>query len=400
MSAEHDYDLIIVGGGMVGATLALMLAQIDGLRVAVVEASPPPPAGGGFLPSFDGRSTALSRSTSQAFVELGLWSQIRRHSQPIRAIEVSEQGRWGRVRLHAEEEGVEALGYVMENAWLGRLLYAACQNQPSLQWLAASKVLAIGSAGPLQTVRVGCADGELELRAPLLVAADGAQSSLRAAMQINSDSFDYRQCALVCNVETSQDHDDRAYERFVPGEVLALLPRVDGSRALIWTLAPARARELERAQEAEFLRQLAMRLGPVVGRLRARTAPVSYALQRIIAQQQVQPGRVLLGNAAHFLHPVAGQGFNLCVRDALALSRLVGEQRAQGRDLGELAALQRYQQGRRRDQDIITGFSDRLVRLFAIDHPLFSHLRSLGMGLFELTPGSKTLLARMSMGAL
>ena len=398
---QVEYDVVIVGGGMVGATLALMLAQRPGLRIAIVEAASPPQTDAhGFQPSFDGRSTALSRSTAQAFVQLGLWPEIRRYSQPIRHIEVSEKGRWGRVRLDAEEEGIEALGFVMENAWLGRLLYGACTADAAIDWMSACRVQAIDAVAGVQRVQVHSATGEFLLQARLLVAADGAHSSLRAAMQVASDTFDYTQCAVVCNVDSSEAHADRAYERFCHGEVLALLPRVDASRALIWTAPPARARELERAQEGEFLRQLGQRLGPAWGRWRARTAPVVYPLQRIIARQQVQAGRVLLGNAAHFLHPVAGQGFNLCVRDAAALARTVHAQLERGGDPGDIASLRLYEEGRRRDQALITTFSDRLVRLFAVDHALLSHLRSLGMSLFDLTPGSKTLLARLSMGAL
>ncbi len=392
-----DCDIAIVGGGMVGMTLALMLARSTPLKIVVLESVSADKVGQVFQPSFDGRSTALSRTTARAFEDLQLWSKIAVCSAPIRHILVSERGRLGRFRLHAAEEGVDAFGYVMENSGLGQVLHEAVAASPSITLRAPVTVTHTQTTATLTDLFLS--DGGV-LQTRLLVAADGAESRLREAMHIGTDRYDYGQTALVCNVRTSQPQHDTAWERFAEGEILAMLPRVDGSRALIWTARHDRAQALLRMHESVFLKQLAELMGPAQGRFLSRTLPAAYPLQRIVAQHQVLPGRVILGNAAHFLHPVAGQGFNLCVRDAQVLADVVATQVQTGGDPGEYSVLRDYEQRRRRDQALITGFSEGLVRFFGLETQGLSHVRAMGLMLADLLPGSKTMLARLTMGAV
>ncbi|NNM50876.1 MAG: 2-octaprenyl-6-methoxyphenyl hydroxylase [Pseudomonadales bacterium] len=393
----NDCDVAIVGGGMVGMTLALMLARHTNLRIVVLESVAPGSVEQGFQPSFDGRSTALSRTTARAFEDLLLWPQIAAYSAPIRHILVSERGRLGRFRLHAEEEGVEAFGFVMENSGLGHVLHKVVAATPSITLKAPVTVTHTQTVATRTDLFLS--DGK-QLRTRLLVAADGAESRLREAMLIGTDRYDYGQTALVCNVQVSQPQHDTAWERFAGEEILAMLPRVDGSKALIWTAKHDRAKALLRMHESIFLKQLTELMGPAQGRFLSRTLPAAYPLQRIMAQHQVLPGRVILGNAAHFLHPVAGQGFNLCVRDAQVLTDVLAPHVQAGGDPGEFSVLRDYEQRRRRDQAIITGFSEGLVRFFGWEGRGLSHIRAMGLMLADLMPGSKTLLARLTMGAV
>lgn len=393
-------DVLIIGGGLVGATFALMLARQKSVSVTLVETFAPPQEGEvpTFRPSFDGRSTALSRTTSKAFHRLGLWEQILQYSAPIREIHVSEAGRFGKTRLIAEEERVEAFGYVIENAWLGRVLMQAVAACPNIRFLAPARVTALERRANAVHVSVAQGEHSLSLACQLVVAADGAESVTRDWVGVGTQTFDYRQTAIVTNVRTSRPHGGEAYERFSPAGVLALLPRMEGSRALIWTVPTEAAAELLRMHESLFLQRLHECFGPRFGRFEHVAARHAYELKRVVADTQALPRLVILGNAAHFLHPVAGQGFNLCVRDCEALAAQILAARQNCGDMGDYAALLKYEQSRLRDQEMITQFSDKLVRVFSYDNFLLSHARSLGLLTFDLTPGAKDLLARMTMG--
>ncbi len=391
-------DVVVVGGGMVGSLLALNLVQRYQRSVLMIEAQPMNPSDGAMSSlSFDGRSTALSRTTSLHLQHLGLWSEVMRHAAPIRSIHVTQQGSWGRFRLDAQQEGVDAFGYVIENAGFGAVLSRAVAACPDIEVWAPCRVEQVDIQGGTTTVHV---PGRASVQTGLMVAADGAFSRLRSVLGIRVERHDYGQNAIVCNIQLTHAPQGLALERFSGDEVLAVLPRIDGSHALIWTAPTRRAEVLAVMPSERFRAELQLRLGPGMGRVRDRTDPVVYPLERIVADQQVQPGRVILGNAAHFLHPVAGQGFNLCVRDVLGLTQIVDEQARLGQPLGEISALERYASSRIRDQQMITGFSDSLVRFFTWNQPGLMHLRSLGLAGLDLVPASKKILARMTMGAV
>ncbi len=396
-ATDNVPDVVIVGGGMVGLLLALSLARQSTLRVLLLEELAQEMLVQGSVNSFDGRSTALSRTTAALFRDLQLGNVIEAHSATISDIVASERRGWGRFRLNADEEGVDALGYVVENASLGQELLRAAMQCPGIQLRFSCSVQSIEMQAERTTLHVA---GQAPVTTSLLVAADGAHSRLRQAMGIPVDVVDYAQSALVCNIRLSSPVPGLAIERFAPGEVVAVLPRLDGSRAVIWTAAPERVQQLKMASERRFSDELTQYLGTGQGRVLQRTPPVLYPLKKIIATQQVQPGRVVLGNAAHFLHPVAGQGFNLCVRDVQLLTQLLLEAWHQQRPLGSLALLQQYQQSRSRDQQIIGTFSDALVRLGTASFPGLRFVRSLGMSVLDQWPLSKRLLARMTMGAV
>lgn len=405
--ARGQADLVIIGGGMVGISLALLLAQrLPSLRVTLLESVRLPAATPGqppsYTPSFDARNTALSRRTVQAFSDLGLWSRLQPHATPIHRIHVSDRGHFGFARLDAAEEQVESFGQVIENAWLGMVLLAALRECQSVTVRDGVEVIGLRTDADCATVTL--ADGET-LSAPLVVAADGTQSRSRDWLGLAASWRDYGQTALVTTVGTSLPHQQQAYERFTSDGPMALLPLPDepGSpagarRSLVWALNTAEAARVSALDDAAFIAELQQAFGRRAGRFTRVGRRHAYALQLMVAAQQTVPRALILGNAAHSLHPVAGQGFNLCLRDVLVLVERLAEAVAQGGDLGDRERLRAYEAARRQDQQQIIRFSDALVRGFSHPNPLLALARNVGLLGFDLMPGAKPALARYAMG--
>lgn len=395
MSDELQPDILIVGGGLVGATLAACLARDPALRICMVEKFPPPPQAAPFHPSYDARNTALSNGTCHIFDQLGLWQALREHAQPIQRIQVSQQGGFGGASISAGQERVRALGYVIENRWIGKVLYQYLQRCPQVDFRAPAEVAGLRYVGNRMQARLD--DGQL-VQTPLLVIADGAQSATRHMLGIGVQVKDYGQAAIVTAVTPDKPHGNRALERFTPHGPLALLPQTDNRLGLAWCQSPAQAQHLMAASDAEFLRALEQAAGDEVGRLVTVGKRFSYPLSLTLAEEQVRPNAVVLGNAAHALHPVAGQGLNMALRDVAVLVQTLVEARQQGQDWSEFGLLQRYLARRERDQFNTLQFSDKLVRLFGQSGTGLSLLRGAGLILFDSVPGAKRLLARHAMG--
>ncbi len=403
VSAEQ-FDVVIVGGGMVGASLACALGATT-LRVAVIESTALLSAGHApsCRPGFDARSTALSLSSVRFLDSLGLWQSVRTHAQAIQRIHVSERGCFGSTRMDAREEGLEALGFVVENQWLGSVLHGALANCPSLRVLAPASVASI-RATP-DGARLGvCENGrEFEFDASLAVIADGARSGLAAQLGIAMHQQSYGQHALITNIGHRRDHDGLAFERFTeqgPMAMLPLPPAADGAArsALVWVLPPALATEAATLPENQFLRRLQMRFGYRLGRLSRCGERHIYPLGRSWAGEQARAGVVLLGNSAHSLHPVAGQGFNLSLRDVAALAESLRAAHLRAENPGSLALLQRFVQAQRFDQELTGGFSDALPRLFGSGFLPLAAARDLGLIGLDLLPGLRSLLVRQATG--
>ncbi|HZW59025.1 MAG TPA: FAD-dependent monooxygenase, partial [Woeseiaceae bacterium] len=318
---------------------------------------------------------------------------------PIRHIHVSDRGRFGFAHIDAAEQRVEALGYAVINRVLGDVLQRALPRVAGLEQLCPARTVAVRMAASHAEVSVDAGDGARTLTTRLLVAADGASSAVRDMLGIGAQRTDYAQTAVIGNLRTERSLDDCAYERFTPDGPLALLPITEGRAAFIWTLAPARARQVSELTDDEFIAALQDAFGLRLGRFARVGVRASYALALTRAHALVARRGVVIGNAAHGLHPVAAQGFNLGLRDVAALGECIADARHDGTtDAGDAVLLERYADWRRSDQRNLVHFTDGLVRLFGSRRRSLRVLRDAGMLGFDLIPGIRGLLARHTMG--
>lgn len=401
--ASH-YDVVIVGAGMVGASLALALTHAPQLplRLLLVEASALHTKSAPEQPGFDARSTVLSAGTVAYFRELGLWTALSAVATAIKQIHVSDQGRFGSVRLDSNEEQVEALGYVVENADLGRALNAALLAAPGLELCAPVAVAQLQPDASGMRLQLQSIGGETSVTAALVVLAEGGRSGLPAQLGIAHRHEAYGQSAVIANVGFTKPHGHVAYERFTPKGPLALLPlhERDGTprAALVWTQPEAEAHHVLGLDDASFLARLQQDFGGRVGSFTRVGKRALYPLALQTAEEQIRPGLVLLGNVAHSLHPVAGQGFNLALRDTMMLAANVRESLRVQQSPGAFARLQRYREAVQQDQAHTIAFSDYVTRLFSSNSRVLSLVRQLGMASIDLVPPLKHQLSRQAMG--
>ena len=396
-STDRQYDIVIAGGGMIGASLALALSPL-GLRVAVVEAVA---RGETRQPSFDDRSTALSRSTQRMFEAMGLWDDVISAATPIRRIHVSDRGRFGFSHIDAAQQGVDALGYVVINRVLGEVLQSALARAETVDVLCPARVVDIDIGGDAATARIETGGGdEQELDCQLLVAADGANSMLRPMLGICATKTDYGQHAIIGNLLPEKPLDNCAYERFTDSGPLALLPVANDRAGFVWIVPSDDAGRVLALDDAAFLGELQAAFGYRLGRLSRVGKRAAYPLALSKALRLTAERAVLVGNSAHGLHPVAAQGFNLGMRDVAALCDCIADARGANpsADLGDPDLLARYAQWRRSDQGKLVRLTDGIVRLFGSSSPPLRAVRNLGMLGFDLVPGVRSVFAKHMMG--
>ncbi|WP_299947519.1 FAD-dependent monooxygenase [uncultured Microbulbifer sp.] len=402
-------DVAIVGGGMAGASLALMLAHFcPQLRVVLLEQRALPDAAASvLLPSFDTRATAIAAGSLQLFQQLGLWPALRAYSAPIQRIQVSDRGQAFGACLSAVEQpwaGFEGmLGAVIENAALGPILHSALADTP-VKPIAPAQVTTVrmGAEGATLHWRAGEGGAEHRLTAGLLVVADGVDSPLCRQLGIEIDTVKYQQQALVTTVGLQRHHRGVAFERFTAAGPMALLPlpQRDGlyRAALVWACGQEDAKALCTLSERERLQQVQRAFGWRAGRFVRMGSLQAYPLSLSLAREQWRRNVALIGNCAHFLHPVAGQGFNLTLRDCYGLAQaMAGERPAQGSS-SQLEMLAAYGRGRRLDQRLTIGFSHRIPALFAASNPLLRSVRQMGMLGLTLVPPLRTAFVRQAAG--
>lgn len=399
MSRATTYDVIIIGGGMVGASLACALGE-QGLHVAVVEGTP---LRSTEQPSYDDRSIALAYGSGRIFAGLGLWQKLQARVEPIRHIHISDRGHFGVTRLHCDDEGVDALGYVVETRALGELLHQRLLELEPVELYCPAQFQELEIEAGQARVKLEREGEVLELRAPLVVAADGARSQVREQQQISVQRFDYGQTAIIANVTSQRPHANVAYERFTDSGPLAMLPMPASQEreprcSLVWTVRSDQVDEVMSWDETTFLSRLQERFGQRLGKLNKAGARHAYPLALLRADEHVRPRLALIGNAAHTLHPVAGQGFNLGIRDVAVLAELLVDARQRGADLGSMSVLQRYADWRKQDHRNVITFTDSLARLFS--NPLWPvvWVRNMGLLAMDLLPPVKHPLTRLTMG--
>lgn len=388
--------MAIIGGGMVGASLACALAALP-LRVALVEAVPFDDRD---QPSYDERTTALSHGTRRIYTGLGLWQELAPFGCPIRHIHVSERGRFGVTRISAEQQGVPALGYVTPNRALGRVLNRRLAAAANLQLICPGRLQRLERGRDAVQLQVAGADGQmLRLVARLAVGADGARSAVRRALGLAIHKVNYDQSALITNVTPARPQPGTAFERFAGDRVVALLPVDEARYALVWSLPGEQLDEMLALSDADFCAALEADFGRRLGPFRRAGERHAYPLERVTVERDVTGRVVLIGNAAHSLHPVAGQGFNLGLRDVAMLADVLVDALAVGEDVGAEAVLRRYSEARRADQRRVSRFTNDLIHLFRNPLPGLGAARGLGMLGLDLWPGAKRALARRTMGA-
>lgn len=379
---------------MVGASLAVSLEGL-GLRIALIEAVPNDSAS---QPSFDERTTALSNGSRRILETLGVWETVSGAATPIRKIHVSDQGRFGFARVDAAEQGLAAMGYVVPNRALGNALWARLLRSESLRILCPAHVTRVHSTE--RTVELNISAGTDMIATRLVVAADGAQSAVRSAFGVAAEVRDYEQTAVITTVLPQRFHEYVAYERFTPAGPMALLPLADGRCTLVLTLKPDVAQAALAWSDEEFIAEVQRRFGFRLGRFLKVGRRVPYPLS-LTRSDRLSSGRcVIVGNAAQGLHPVAGMGFNLGLRDAASLAELVADrQRVPQSDLGDGTLQADYGAWRAADRGGIIAFTDGLIRVFSNPLGAVQHLRNLGLLAFDMLPPAKSALSRLSTGA-
>lgn len=397
---EQFFDIVIVGGGLVGATLALALSRYAYWQVALIEKTAFNIQGADQVmhPSFDARNTALSNGTCELFEQLQIWQPLKPLAEAINTIDVSEQGGFGRVLIQAEHERVAALGYVIENRFIGQALWERLKTAATVTVFSPAEFSSPKAVAGGFTGKLTLGEKAIFLRTSLLVVADGADSPTSEQLGIEVRRTAYGQQGIVTALHADKPHLGYAWERFTAQGPLAILPQTDGRLGLTWCVADARAEQLLKMGDAEFITALQGQSGDCAGRFTRVGCRYAYPLRLVLAEEQVRPHLVVLGNAAHGLHPVAGQGLNMALRDVVVLVRELVAAARDMQPLGGFQVLQKYLRLRGPDQRNTLHFSDKLTRLFSNDSTVLRLMRNTGMALFDVLPGAKHALARHAMG--
>ncbi|MCG8080632.1 MAG: 2-octaprenyl-6-methoxyphenyl hydroxylase [Candidatus Thiodiazotropha taylori] len=387
-------DILIVGGGMVGASLAHALSG-HGYKIGVIEAWP---LSSSSQPSYDDRVIALSWGSRLILQAMGVWHGIETVAQPILDIHISDRGHFGFTRLNHHQEGVDALGYVVTAKSLGNALLRELDQRQDVELICPAQLKSFAVSDNGVEARIEQDGHEKRINARLLVAADGGDSLVRRFLSIPLKEKSYGQTAIIANLSCDREHQSVAYERFTDTGPLALLPMTDERLSMVWTAEDHQVAELMGLSDQAFLDRLQDRFGYRLGRLERLGKRVAYPLRLRQAAEQVRPRIALIGNAAHAIHPVTGQGFNLGLRDVAGLADLLVEAAQHGRDPGDLELLNEYRQWRERDQNRVAAITDSLARLFANPFGPLRLMRNLGLVGLDLMPGLKHQVARQFMG--
>ncbi len=391
MSAR-SYDVVISGGGMVGLLLACALGP-SGMKVALVEARQPPRWSAA---ENDLRVSAVTVASRRIFENVGVWDRIEAaRIGPFARIEAWDAAGRGRVSFDAAELGEPWLGYIVENGLIQSTLLDRLADYPNVDWLCPASVESIDF--PDEGVELTLEDGR-RLAAPLLVGADGARSSVREAAGIEVVTRDYGQLGIVANIRTEQPHGDTARQRFLDTGPLALLPLSGGGCSIVWSCREDEAQRLLELSDDAFAAELEAASEGVLGRVVEVSARASFPLRRLHAKRYVSPRVALVGDAAHVIHPLAGQGANLGFLDAAALAEVLTAARSRGRDPGSIATLRRYERWRTTDNHLMQRAMDGFHWLFANDRPTLAAVRNAGLMFTDRLPGVKRLFMDHAMG--
>jgi 2-octaprenyl-6-methoxyphenol hydroxylase len=383
-------NILIVGGGLVGASLAIAL-DAAGCQVTLVEAAAPRTDA---QPSYDERNLALARATVNGLTAIGVWPLVAAQATPIRHIHVSRAGEFGSARLDAARHGVDALGWTLPARELGAGLLRRLDTCERLVRLAPASLVGLEKHADGWRAQIKTDQGIQFIDAALLVGADGTESFVRAQLGIEVDTHDYRQTLFVCTVTPERDPAQRAWERFSDDGPIAMLPLAERRCGLVLTVPSDMAADVTALDDAGFIALAQQRFGWRLGKLNRPGKRHPYAIRRVAARRLIASRAVLVGNAAQTVHPIGAQGFNLGLRDALTLAELV----ADAVDPGSSALLQHYAARRAPDREGTMAMSHDLVRLACMPQPWLAPLRSLALLAYDRVPPLQQALARRGMG--
>ena len=388
-----EYDLVIIGGGLVGGTLACALRD-TGLRICVVEAVPPRAAN---QPSYDERVIALAWGSRLIFDGIGLWDRMSAEAEPIRRIHISDRGHFGFGRLDSSDHGVDALGYVIAARAMGSVINDALNASDAIDLLCPAKVVGLRQRDDCVDLEVVGGGESRLISTSLVVAADGGDSDIRRRLGLSVRERDYEHDAVITTVTPDRPQTGTAFERFTDTGPLAMLPMTEGRYSVVWTARREQTPEILALSDAAFLGRLQRRFGYRLGGLDRPAPRRAYPLRLLLTRETVQQRLVLIGNAAHTLHPVAGQGFNLGLRDVAALSEVMADAARAG-DFGGEQTLAAYQRWRGSDQRQAAAMTDGLAHLFVNPWLPLRLARDAGLVGLDLVPGLSRLFARQFMG--
>lgn len=390
---QHDYDLLIAGGGLAGNCLALALKE-TGLKIAIVEANTSEQQQASVAGD---RALALAAGTVKMLEALDIWQGISQAATAIKDIHISDQGHFGKVRLSAQKEHVDALGYVITardiEAHVAKLV-----TEAGIELICPARLVGLMVGNNTVNVSLKRGDEALAASAKLLVGADGGNSSVRNLLEIAQHIIEYGQTALVSTVKSSLPHKNVAFERFTGSGPLALLPVDVNYCAVVWTRASEDANALMSGSEADFLAELQQCFGYKLGGLSLVAPRRAFPLSLIRAEKMIADRTAIIGNAVHQLHPVAGQGFNLGLRDVVQLAEMIIKQHQAGEDIGAADFLAAYAESRQKDHARTIGFTNTVVRIFSNDWLALAAARNVGLAMLDHIPAAKTLLTRHAMG--
>jgi 2-octaprenyl-6-methoxyphenol hydroxylase len=398
-SASRLYDVAVIGGGLAGLTQAIALAR-HGLSVAVIDREDPARA---LAAGFDGRVSAIALASQRMLAGIGLWAHVS-EAQPMWDIRVSDGDSLLFVHYDHRDLGDQPFGYMVENRVMRQAQQGAIAELPGLDLMAPMTAARIdyGAAGSGAPARLVLADGR-QIEARLVIGADGRQSAIRQQAGIRTLNWSYNQTGIVCTVGHELPHDGVAQERFLPAGPFAILPMtdaVDGTHrsSLVWTEPTQRAAAIMALNDADFAAEMRQRFGDGYGETRILGPRWSYPLTFLLAQRYTDHRLALIGDAAHGIHPIAGQGLNLGLRDIAALTEALVDAKRLGLDIGRVDVLERYERWRRFDNVALSAVTDGLTRLFSNDIAPIRIARDLGLGVVERIPPLKKLFMRHAMG--
>lgn len=386
-------DIAIVGGGLAGASLAIALAPL-GYDIKVIEAVAFKAAE---QPSYDDRTLALSHSSCRILAGIGLWDQLEAEATAIRTIHISELARPGRVVLDAAEMGLTEFGHVVEARSFGAVVTSQLEQAKNIDVISPVKVQGIEPGVEKTTLTLESDTGTDVLETRLVVAADGANSFIRRQLEIPTEKRDYGQTAVICNITPEESHAGRAFECLTETGPFAVLPHTGVRCGLVWSEASDKAGALLDMDDATFLSHAEERFGTTLGAFLKVGRRSAYPLKLVRAKEDIRERLVILGNAAHAIHPIGAQGFNLALRDVAVLAEILADE-DDNNDPGDYALLQQYSQWRKKDQRETIATSDGMTRLFAHPSMLAAGLRTGGLIAHALLPSLRRYSAIKAMG--